>query len=72
MIGCGTGIITVILDPKGDIYPCMNNYNPKFKICNVFDKNLEEKFGKGDFLQNNFRKSENTDAENYSQLPSFS
>ena len=44
MIGCGTGIITVILDPKGDIYPCMNNYNPKFKICNVFDKNLEEKF----------------------------
>ena len=35
-------------------------------------KNLEEKFVKGDFLQNNFRKSENTDAENYSQLPSFS
>jgi radical SAM protein with 4Fe4S-binding SPASM domain len=44
MISCGTGIITLLLDPKGDIYPCMNNYNSKFKICNVFDDNLEKSF----------------------------
>ena len=40
MIRCGTGVITVIMDPKGYIYPCMNNYNHKFKICNVFDEDL--------------------------------
>lgn len=44
MIGCGSGVITVILDPKGDIYPCLNTYRDQFKICNVFEEDFETKF----------------------------
>ncbi len=44
MIGCGSGVITLILDPKGDIYPCLNTFTEEFKITNVFEENFEETF----------------------------
>lgn len=44
LVSCGSGVITLILDPHGDVYPCLNTYGDNFKICNVFDENFENNF----------------------------
>lgn len=44
VIACGAGIITVTVSPEGDIYPCMNILDEKYKLGNVFDENLESHF----------------------------
>ncbi|WP_273322679.1 radical SAM/SPASM domain-containing protein [Vallitalea guaymasensis] len=44
MIACGAGVITVMISPTGDIYPCLNIFDEEHKICNLFDEDYIEQF----------------------------
>lgn len=44
MISCGAGIITITISPEGDIYPCLNLYDDKFKISNILAENYIDEF----------------------------
>ncbi|GKX31518.1 thioether cross-link-forming SCIFF peptide maturase [Vallitalea longa] len=44
MIACGAGVITVMISPTGDVYPCLNIFDEEHKICNLFDEDYIEQF----------------------------
>lgn len=44
VVSCGAGVITLTVAPDGNVYPCLNLYNEKFKMCNLFDKDFSQQF----------------------------
>lgn len=48
MISCGAGVITLTISPQGNIYPCLNLYNEKFKFCNILSDNFQQEFEQSD------------------------
>jgi len=55
MISCGAGQITITISPLGDVYPCLNLYDEKFKMCNLLEDDYISSFSNSK-IREDFRK----------------